>query len=290
MTLRSKLAEAAKTGSRSERAIATFMVNSLADLPFENAGSLGEKVGVSEATVGRFCRSIGYANFRELKEQLKDEIGDRPWLISDRLNGLREQATSGENLLSKGLDLEIAGLVAVYEMASRPEWQVVVQRLAHIPRVFVAGFQTERGIAQYFASQMQYVRDGVQLLDLGTGNFVEILASEANSCLVIFEARRYSRLSKVLAEQARAAGIPVTMITDHYCTWGAERSDELFAVVTQVNQFWDSTAQMAILGNLLINSVFLELGQGAEDRLARIARLYGMFTGHVGNPVTQVTM
>ena len=287
-SLRNRLADAAKGGSRSERALATFMAHTFADLPFETAASLAEKVGVSEATVGRFCRSIGYANFRDLKDHLKDDIGDHPWLISDRLAEMRADATRRPDAIAQGLELEIAGLVQVYELARSTDWARVVNRLAHTPRVFVAGFQTERGLAQYFTVQLQYVRDHVQMLDLSAGNFAELLASDKDACLVIFEARRYSRLAKVLAEQARVAGIAVTLVTDQFCTWGADCADEVFAVPTQINQFWDSTAPMASLGNLLINDVFLELGQGAENRLTRIARLYGTFIGHVGDPVAQV--
>lgn len=54
------------------------------------------------------------------------------------------------------------------------------------------------------------------------------------------------------------------LITDHCCTWGPECSDAPLAVATQVSQIWDSAAQMAILGNLLINEVFLSLGQGPK--------------------------
>jgi hypothetical protein len=41
---------------------------------------------------------------------------------------------------------------------------------------------------------------------------------------------------------------------------------------------------MASLANLLINSIFMELGPEVEGRLNRIAKLYGRFTGHVGYP------
>ena len=41
----------------------------------------------------------------------------------------------------------------------------------------------------------------------GVGSVPELLLSgEEGRCLVIFEARRYSRMAKVLAEQAKAAG------------------------------------------------------------------------------------
>jgi len=277
-----------RDGSKADKAIASYMVGSLTELPFETAASIAAKVQVSEATVGRFCRSIGYENFKTLKEQLKGQVGDHPWLMSDRLNELRKNSENDAAHSARGMEMEIAALVSVYEMAATQNWRNVAKRLATLDRVFVAGFQTERGLAQYFANQLQYVRDGVTLMDLAAGNFAELLATDKPACLVLFEARRYSRQAKVLAQEAQAAGFPVTLVTDVFCDWGNEVADEVFAVPTQVNQFWDSTAHMASLGNLLINSVFMELGPGAGDRMNRIAELFGRVTGHVGDPVTQI--
>ncbi|WP_028031021.1 MurR/RpiR family transcriptional regulator [Gemmobacter nectariphilus] len=286
-SVRSRLAQAVTQGSKAERALASFMLGAIADLPFENAATVATRVGVSEATVGRFCRGLGYQSFRALKERLKDDIGDGPWLISDRLAEMRAAAGSDATGAAPGLELEIAGLVAVYELRRRAEWRTVVRRLAEVDRVVIAGFQTERGLAQYFANQLQYLRDGVQLADLSAGNFTEALASDRPRCLVIFEARRYSRLARLLAREARAMAVPVTLITDSYCTWTAD-ADEVFPVPTQFSQFWDSTALMASLGNLMINDLFFELGERVEGRLARVAELYGAFTGHVGDPVVPV--
>ena len=288
LPLETLLSNSMRNGSKADKAIASYMSGSLTELPFETAASIAAKVKVSEATVGRFCRTIGYESFRNLKEHLKGHIGDHPWLMSDRLNELRKNSENNETHLARGMEMEIAALVSVYELATTKNWQRVVNRLAEADRVFIAGFQTERGIAKYFANQLQYVRDGVTLMDLAGGNFSELLASNAPACLVIFEARRYSRQAKVLAQEAHRAGIPVTLITDVYCDWGTGVADEVLTVPTQVNQFWDSTALMASLGNLLINGVFMKLGPDTGDRLNQIAELFGRFTGHVGDPVAQV--
>jgi DNA-binding MurR/RpiR family transcriptional regulator len=253
--------------------------------PFETAASLASKVKVSEPTVGRFCRSIGYRSFKDLKDHLKQDLGDRPWLISDRLRDLQRRTQAGEDQLARGLELEIAGLVAVYELAQTPEWKRTVKRLAETPAVFAAGFQTERGMAQIFVNQLQYLRDRVHLIDLAGGNFAELLATGSNqSCLVIFEARRYSRMARLLAQEARKAGIPTTLITDAFCDWGRDLVDEMFVVPTEFNLFWESTAQMASLANLLVNGVFIELGPTVEKRMNEITRLYSRFTGYVGDP------
>ena len=286
-SIRAQLGGVFEGGTKADRLLARYMLDSWAGLPFETAASIARSVKVSEATVGRFCRSIGYDSFRDLKDHLKHDMGDDPWLMSERLQEMRKGGNVDSAQLNHGLQLEIAALVGIYEMASSPEWQQEAERLAQTAHVFVAGFQTERGLAQYFANQMQYVRDGVTLLDLASGNFSEVLLTDRPAHLVIFEARRYSVLAKSLAEEARAAGVTVTLITDVFCDWGHDAADQVFAVPTQFNQFWDSTAQMASLSNLLIHSVFLQLGSEVEGRLNRIAHLYGRFTGHVDHPARQ---
>ncbi len=285
--LRDRLTEALSSASKADKVLANYLLAELPALPFETAASIATRVGVSEPTVGRFCKAIGYEGFKDLKKNLRSDMGDGPWLIGDRLRDLQARTKAGEDQLGRGLELEMAALVAVYEAAHSPEWEKVVSRLAQARTVYACGFQTERGMAQIFVNQLQYLRDGVHLLDLASGNFAEVLAmQDTNAALVIFEARRYSRHAQLLAAEAKAAGIPVTLITDPYCDWGHEVASEIFVVPTSFNLFWDSTAQMASLANLLVNGVFLELGPSVEDRMNKIARLYSRFTGHVGDPAS----
>lgn len=288
--VRQRLKDCLASASKADKALASYMLARLSSVPFETAASLADKVSVSEATVGRFCRSLGYKSFKDLKEQLREDIGDRPWLISDRLRDFQQRALAGEDQLAQGLQLEMSGIVAVYELAQGEDFKRTVKRLASTKAVFVAGFQTERGMAQFFANQLQYLRDRVHLMDLAGGNFAELLlAEDEDRCLVIFEARRYSRMARVLAREAREAGIPTTLITDAFCDWGRELVDEMLVVPTEFNMFWDSTAQMASLINLLMNSVFIELGPAVEQRMNRISQLYAKFTGYVGDSSGPVT-
>ena len=283
-SVRERLTDSLMGATKAEKAIASYMLANLTGLPFETSATIAEKAGVSEPMVGRFCRSLGYQHFKDMKADLKEDIGDRPWLIGDRLREFRARNRQGEDQLARGLELEIAALVRIYEMAQTKEWRQLVKRLATVPQVFVAGFQTERGMAQVFANQLQYLRPGVQTVDLAGGNFAEVLlAPPKQTSLVLYEARRYSRLALLLASEAKKVGIPTTLITDAFCDWGHDLVDEMFVVPTEFNMFWDSTAQMASLGNLLINSIFNELGPAVEARMSRVSELYSRFIGHVGD-------
>lgn len=287
--LRQRLAHWAVSGTPAERAIASYFSSNLQTLPFETAATVATKIGVSEASIGRFCRSIGYMSLKDMKRGLSSDLGDRAWLIGDRLQDFHRRSQHGNGELARALEKEMAALVTVYEMAASPEFQRAVERLARRRQVFVAGFQTERGHAAQLMHNLQYLRPGVQIADVAGGHFGEILLSDpAEVTVVLIDGRRYSRLTKDLAVAAKRAGIQVTLITDPYCDWARGTVSELFAVPTDLNHFWDATSAMSSLIGLLVNGVFKELGAEVEVRMAKISSLYGDFIGHTGQPRRQI--
>lgn len=284
--LRQRLEQSLASATRAEAAIASYFLNNQDQLPFETAASVAEKIGVSEASVGRYCRSLGYAHFKAVKVSLQMDLGARAWLIGDRLREFAEAARDGASVLQRGLERDMAMLVANYETAASPEFDRVARRLALCPKVFIAGFQTERGHAQYLCNLLQYLRPEVHLADLTGGSFAEVLLlPPGEACLVIFDARRYSRLSRSLAQAAMAAGVQVTLITDPYCDWAHGLVSELFTVQVDLGQFWDATSGFANLSGLMVNAVFQHLGPEVEARMTRVSNLYDDFIGHTEAPL-----
>ena len=282
--LQHRLADSLATATKAEAAIAGFFLNNLQSLPFETAASVAGKIGVSEASIGRYCRAIGYQHFKDLKSRLQADLGDTAWLIGDRLHDFHQRSRRGNTEAARALELEIAAIVAVHEIASGPEFGRFVSRLAKCPFIFIGGFQTERYLAQQLAHGLQYLRPGVHLADISGNTFADVLLSDPRqTALVLIDARRYSRLTQDLAARAKAAGIAVTLITDPYCDWGRAVADEVFVVPTDLNHFWDATSPMASLVGQIVNGLFNELGAEVETRMARVSALYGTFIGHTGN-------
>lgn len=282
-TVKDRLTESLGKATPAGRAVASYMLANLGELPFETAASLATKIGVGELTIGRFCRSLGYRHFKDLKADLKADVGDSPWLVGDRLREFQERARSGSDQLARGLELEIGALVRVYEIAQTHEFQGFVRDLARSARVFCAGFQTERGAAAVLAHQLQYLRDEVRLVDMTAGNFVDVLLTDPTSTLlVVLDTRRYSRQSRMLVEEARARGIRVVLVTDTFCDWAREAADVVFEVPTQLGHFWDSLGPLVSLIQLAVNGVFAELGADVERRLDQMFACYSRFTGYTG--------
>ena len=99
-----------------ERMIAGWLLDNMASIPFETAASIGQRVGVSAMTVSRFLKSLGYSGLAALKDDLRGELGDAPWLLPPK-------AGAGPD---SRLMAETAAIADVYRLAQTPEWAAIV--------------------------------------------------------------------------------------------------------------------------------------------------------------------
>lgn len=266
----------------SEQVIANFLLTNRQTIPFETANSLAAKLAISPATVGRFCRRLGYDNFRELKAAFKFDVAVAPWPIGEGLRSLL-QTGSGSPALQRDLDLTVAGVIEVYRLAETAEWKTIIDRLVDSSALYIVGFQTERGLANHFAHLLQYVRAGVHAVDLAAGNFAEILLDGGRKdCVILVETRRYSRQAQILARHCRERGLPLVVVTDKYCHWAREFTPHVLSLPTESGIFWGTTVPIYAALALLVNGVVLALGSGVERRLDQVSNLYQEFVGHIG--------
>jgi DNA-binding MurR/RpiR family transcriptional regulator len=252
----------------SERMIAGWMLDNLAAIPFETAASIGQRVGVSAMTVGRFVKALGYQRLSALKDDLRGS-SEPPWLLAEGGAGPDER-----------LKAETAAIAEVYRLAATSEWAAVVGLLARAKSVLVAGFQTERGLAAGFAHHLGYVRPGVRGLDAGTGLYAEIEEAGTGDVLVLVDLRRYSKHFRLLAEHGRARGMAVVVITDPYCPWARDLTPHILTAEVALGHFWDMNTALASLLNLLVDDVVRAIGaEQVHERLARLSERYEAFVG-----------
>jgi DNA-binding MurR/RpiR family transcriptional regulator len=255
-----------------EKAVADYFLARPTEIPFESNGTIAARVGVSEMSVIRFIRSLGFKSLRDLKEKLRERFADGPWDLDDVMERFHVHP-AGMDHLQRSLELQLNAIVRAYQLTVTDQWNDIVALLAHSQNIFVTGFQTSKGHALDFVSRLAYARTGAIFVEGTTGTFSEILESDAStSVLMIVDTYRYARRSFLLANAARTAGIPLIIVTDKYAEWGQQLTPFVLAGYTQVSTFFDSGAAIETLLGLLIDSVAVKLGAKAEEQYARMAR------------------
>lgn len=260
-----------------ERAVAAFMTSNPRRLPFETAAGIGAAAGVSEMTVLRFVRSLGYANLKSLKAGLAARESEVGGALDDRWQRFRVPAGSNE-AMAMSLRREIAALVQVYETATGPAFAQALTVLTAASHVHVVGFQASKGLALDFATRLKYAKPGVRFVEGTSGTYSEIFAEDdGRSCVVLVDTAAYSTTGFRLAERCVSQDLPLVIVTDRFANWARRYTPHVLSVSTQIGTFWDSPSGIGALLNLLLNAVTAEQGAQAEARAARLKDLGAHF-------------
>ncbi|VWD38821.1 RpiR family transcriptional regulator [Burkholderia lata] len=281
-TVESRYAELTPTAKR----IASYMLANLDRLGLETADQIAQQAGTSGISVGRFLRSVGYRNLDDLKRELRGG-GDRPWMITDRLDEYRRVAgtppterigNGSDSPLASSLERELDAIRHVYRLAEGPVFAQVADRIAHADAVFILGIQSTRGISNAFSSYLEYLRPRVFYSDGQSGSYVDSLNSEfERPYCIVTDTRAYSRGARRYCQAAAERGQPFALVTDLSCPWARDWPADLLQVKTDVGQFWDSLAPLTCLFNLLITAVVDRLGPAIDRRIARNRELQHTF-------------
>ncbi|MBK8438665.1 MAG: MurR/RpiR family transcriptional regulator [Rhodobacter sp.] len=272
-TLRERLAGLSNL-SGAESALTSWIERNLHALPFESAANVAEGAGVSEMSVSRFVRKLGYDGFRALKAELKAQTvrAERPE-FDDRLR--RFALPSGDPAeLNEALRLEIEAILDVYRLAKGPAWQDALDVIERAERVSVAGFQGSKGLALDFATRLKWTRPGVRFVEGTSGTWSEVFDEDpTRSCLVLLDTALYARTSLKLAEMAQREGMPMVIVTDRFGNWARKFTPHVLSVSTWTNTWWDSSAGLSALLGLLLNGLTMRAGPAARARLKRLSAL-----------------
>ncbi|WP_107313578.1 sap1 transcriptional regulator SapR [Burkholderia metallica] len=281
-TVEARYAELTPTAKR----IASYMLANLDRLGLETADQIAQQAGTSGISVGRFLRSVGYRNLDDLKRELRGG-GDRPWMITDRLDEYRRVAGTApaapdgngrESPLAASLERELDAIRHVYRLAEGPVFAQVADRIADADAVFILGIQSTRGISNAFSSYLEYLRPRVFYSDGQSGSYVDSLNSEfERPYCIVTDTRAYSRSARRYCQAAAERGQPFALVTDLSCPWARDWPADLLQVKTDVGQFWDSLAPLTCLFNLLITAVVDRLGPAIDRRVARNRELQRTF-------------
>lgn len=274
--------------SKSESEIALWVERHFDELPFANVAELAKGAGVSDMTVSRFARRLGYENFKAFKAAAAEDYrlsnpGDS-MVHAHRI----AVAKGSDSELQEQLQLELGAIVEVYKMASTDSWQAVLDLVESAETVNIAGFQGVQGMAMDFATRLKYTRPGVRYADGRSGNWSEIfIETPDRSCVVLIDIVPYAHESVKIADLCRQRDIPLIVITDRYSPWPRQYTPHVLSVATATNAFLDSTAGLSALLGLFINGVTARLGDNVKTRLAEMKELAAHFDPYSYDPAAR---
>ena len=124
--------------TKSEKVIANYLNQNQDEAAFLSAGEIAGRLQLSEATMVRFARSLGFDGYPAMRVTLQDSFRHRlthSSRLRSRLDDLRSEGDIFERLVASEIDY----LTEALQTLDRKAFNAAVELLRTHPRVFVFG-------------------------------------------------------------------------------------------------------------------------------------------------------
>ena len=247
------LSENYKNLTKSEKQIADYLRKNQDESAFLSAGELADRLDLSEATLVRFARSLGFDSYPAMREVLQENFRRRVThsaRLRSRLDDLREAGDIFERLVVSEMDYMTHSL----ESVDRDALQQAVRLMEERKRIYIFGLGPSVSLVELMRIRLE--RFGHQVVTLTTTGreFLEPLLSMTEQDLLFvicfFDVTPALELS---LDYARDINCPVIMLTD---TLGSIIGDKATVILSAkrgpVSGFHSLVVPMTIINSLLL--------------------------------------
>lgn len=262
------LTRSMKAGTPAERRISKYLIEHLAELPFESAATLAERLNLSPMTVGRFLRGLGYRQLSDIRDDLREPVTSEA-----EPQEKRAQFETQSNPLSSLLLQQIQAVQAIYDLASQPEWQEALNSISENTNVFVASSAEGFSICRHFYSKLLEWRENVHYLQRDGSNYIALMDEPPQTTLlVLMDCGDNLSLLQHLAKLARNEGYKTLLITTRFYEWGPGRADVCLTIPLPQNG-GHSMLQMVAMVEFMLHSLTLQNEPARKKRCKRVGDL-----------------
>ena len=221
-----KIFQRLETMSNGQRLLGEYLLSDSSGLVVSTAKEVADTVGVSESTVVRFAKELGYRGFPDLKRNLRKELGPR-LRAAMRMNQTIAGIGKTENLLTNLIERDIQLLRSTLESISMEDFNKAVQLILKAKKIFVIGFSSSFALAYFL--QFRLVRLGKRVhwifLTGGTSLAEQLAYMKSDDLLIAIGFLRAPRETQTAMDHARKVGAPTLGITDSATTPIAKKAD-----------------------------------------------------------------
>lgn len=199
--------------SRSQKAIARYIIDHLEDVGYLSAEALGQKCNTSSSTVVRFAQSLGMAGYPELQKAARDEyrLGATARPVHKDQLGFQI-----EDFLTRSLKTDAVSLEETITKNSLARFNQAVQAVARAREVLAIGLHDAAIVAAHASYVLEML--GIPCLAATDGresNVARLTRLGPDDVLLAIGYRKAHSVTLSFVEKALAQQIKVIVITDN---------------------------------------------------------------------------
>ncbi|TCT19378.1 RpiR family transcriptional regulator [Melghiribacillus thermohalophilus] len=264
--IKSKIEQNYSTFSAGLKKVAETLLKNPSLFAIQTANQLGKEIGVSETTVIRFSRAIGFSGYSSLQKEIKEKmLNPRSSLWEYEAD--KSQANLKKPLHQHVMELDSDHIKQAARQIDQEIYQLAVEKLFHAQQITVTGARSSFSMAHWFVFALDLIRGDTRLLRPDTDDIILRLAELNEECVfVTVSFHRYTLNTLNLALEAKKRNAFVIGITDSEVAPIREIADLVIPVQLPVKSTLDAAPAVISLLNSLVAGVALKDRKTFEQR------------------------
>ncbi|MFV0440526.1 MAG: MurR/RpiR family transcriptional regulator [Lachnospirales bacterium] len=238
-----------------QRKIASYILDNFEKIGNMSSLELAKEIGVSDASIIRFTRAIGYEGFSDLKNQIYNSLVTKSSLNNKYIIDKYE-----ENEIYTGFtDIMMDNVKSTFEQNSKESYDRLVDKLITSKSKYIIGLRGCVGASNKFSRLLSYPLDKVVPMPNNDIDAINILQDiDEKDVLVLLSFGRYYKIDIVLLELAKSHGASICVITNNKNAPTVKYAD--FPLFTKSNHmsFFNSTVGASIIVEYIVTLVSLK--------------------------------
>jgi DNA-binding MurR/RpiR family transcriptional regulator len=254
---------------RSERRLAEAILHFPGPIASYTATEIAQMAGVSNATVTRFVRKLGYGSFEEARQAVRAEqdAGTALWRVG-------REGGPPDGQIARHLEQSQRNLERSLARLDEAEIGDLVSAMIIADRIWVIGLRAGQPFARYLCWQILQVRGAVQTLPRDGETLSESLAGiGSGDCVIVFALRRTPRRFEALLGLLAETGARTALIGDLPDLEAMPAHWRLNCSTAGAGPLFDHAGVMAVAG-LLASSAIERSGASGRARLTAIEAMH----------------
>jgi len=214
-----KLKQAIDSLTPRQRGLAEYILQNPESLAFLTITDLAKKVGVSEATITRFCGTLGYEGYahlcREVQETIQSELSTVGRFQLVRTMGRHSVETQSSSAFERVLSNEIDNLINLNQNIRTADFYRCIDLMAEADRICVIGSMASSCLAGYLGYMLEKVFPRVDVLHGHGGVAAAVCNSlDQRSLVFLLSFPRYPKVTVELGQLAAQKKAKIVAITN----------------------------------------------------------------------------
>ncbi len=239
--------------TKSEKRIANYFNKYQDEAAFLAAGEIAHRLNLSEATLVRFARSLGFDSYPAMRTVLQDNFRHRVThsnRLRSRLTELRESGGIFERLVTSEIDY----LTEALQSVDRNELDTAVELLRTRNRIFVFGIGPSISLVDLL--EIRLTRSAKHVIALKTSGreaLEPLLLMNQDDLLIVIGFYNMTPNLQMALEHANKHNTPVILVTDTLGPLVKDKVDVILAARRgPVSAYHSLTVPMTIINTLLL--------------------------------------